>query len=127
MVSLTFICTKLFKHINLKHLMSQDEKYSILLDLNHGFRSGFSCEAHLLNTINDFYHSSNTNSQVDTAFLDFSKAFDMVPHDRLMITLRHYGVQGKLHRWISGFLQQQTQCCGGWMHIIPSKCVFRCP
>ena len=108
-VSLTCICMKLLEHIIVKHLMSHYEKHSILSDLNHGFRSGFSCETQLLNTINDFYQSFDTNTQVDVAFLDFSKAFDVVPHDRLMIKLHHYGVRGKLHRWISGFLQQWTQ------------------
>ena len=34
---------------------------------------------------------------VDIIYLDFKKAFDTVPHARLMITLTAYGINGKLN------------------------------
>jgi len=89
--------------------MKHYEKHSILTELNHGFRSGFSCETQLLNTIKDLYTHFDKNTQVDIAFLDFSKAFDVVPHSKLMRKLEHYGVTGKVNKWISKFLQHRKQ------------------
>ena len=41
--------------------------------------------------------------------MDFSKAFDVVPHNRLLSKLNHYGVQNKTLAWISAFLKDRTQ------------------
>ena len=41
--------------------------------------------------------------------LDFSKAFDKVSHPRLLHKLKHYGVNGRNHAWISAFLNNRTQ------------------
>ncbi len=43
------------------------------------------------------------------AVLDFSKAFDTVPHRHLITKLGHYGVNGKFVAWIAGFLQTRLQ------------------
>ena len=41
--------------------------------------------------------------------LDFSKAFDKAPHQRLLHVLSHYGIRGPLHTWIKNFLIHRTQ------------------
>ena len=43
------------------------------------------------------------------AILDFSKAFDVVPHQRLLIKLDHYGIRGNTKRWIQNFLTDRQQ------------------
>ena len=47
--------------------------------------------------------------QVDLILLDFSKAFNMVPHQCLLTKLVHYGIQGDAHRWIRSWLTLRTQ------------------
>ena len=47
--------------------------------------------------------------QTNMVVLDFSKAFDRVPHQRLMRKLHHYGIRGSTHSWISSFLTGRTQ------------------
>ena len=42
--------------------------------------------------------------------LDFSKAFDTVPHKRLLSKLQLYGITGPVHQWISAFLSGRKQC-----------------
>ena len=51
----------------------------------------------------------DSNKQVDIGILDFSKAFDVVPHQRLLNKLGHYGVDGVVRTWISSFLGGRTQ------------------
>jgi ribonuclease P/MRP protein subunit RPP40 len=46
---------------------------------------------------------------VDTLYLDFSKAFDTVPHQRLGVKLANYGVYGKLWQWIMSCLGATTR------------------
>ena len=55
----------------------------MLTSLNHGFRSGFSCETQLAVTIDEFVKNFDRSIHTDVAILDFSKAFDTVPHRKL--------------------------------------------
>ena len=48
--------------------------------------------------------------QIDIAVLDFSKAFDTVPHDGLLSKLKHYGIDKNIWQWISNFLKNRKQC-----------------
>ena len=42
-------------------------------------------------------------------FLDFSKAFDTVPHQRLLTKLQYYGINNKIYHWISNWLTKRSQ------------------
>jgi len=42
-------------------------------------------------------------------FLDFAKAFDTVPHQRLLAKLQYYGITGRTHHWISQWLTNRMQ------------------
>jgi hypothetical protein len=75
----------------MKHL----EKNKVLTILNHGFRSGYSSETQVAITIQDELESCNNGHQIHIAILDFSKAFDTIPHDRLQHKKDQYGITGK--------------------------------
>jgi hypothetical protein len=47
--------------------------------------------------------------QVDMMILDFSKAFDTVPHRRLLMKLDHYGIRDHTHEWIRQWLTTRKQ------------------
>ena len=107
-VSLTSVCCKILEHVVCRHLMNHLESNNILTNLNHGFRSGFSCETQLLTTMNDLFLAYDQSKQVDIAILDFSKAFDTVPHKKLLHKLNSYGITGQVHTWLSNFLMNRT-------------------
>ena len=48
-------------------------------------------------------------SQIDIAVLDFSKAFDTVPHDGLLSKLKHYSIDEQIWLWIYNFLKSRKQ------------------
>ena len=41
--------------------------------------------------------------------MDFAKAFDKVPHRRLLYKLGYYGIRGSTHMWISSWLSERSQ------------------
>ena len=47
---------------------------------------------------------------VDAIYLDFAKAFDTVPHQKLIMKLEGHGVRGKVAQWIQHFLERRCQC-----------------
>ena len=48
-------------------------------------------------------------SKLDVLSLDFSKAFDRVPHERLFCKLDYYGIRGTYLQWIKEFLTDREQ------------------
>ena len=81
----------------------------ILSPFQHGFRSKHSCETQLLLTTHDIAQQHDLNHQVDIAILDFSKAFDVIPHQRLLNKLSFYGIEGTCKKWIQAFLSGRKQ------------------
>jgi len=46
---------------------------------------------------------------VDIIYLDFQKAFDHIPHNRLLSKVKSYGIEGNLLKWIQNFLTNKKQ------------------
>ena len=60
------------------------DKHGIFTHYNHGFRGKHSCESQLLLTTHELLTRVDHKEQVDVAVLDLSKAFETVPHLRLL-------------------------------------------
>jgi hypothetical protein len=99
-VSLTSITCKLLEHILCSDILKHLDKFNILTDAQHGFRKGRSCESQLITTIEDLAKSVDDSEQTDIILLDFAKAFDKVPHSRLLYKMDYYGVRHHHHQWI---------------------------
>ena len=108
-MSLTSICCKILEHIVHSHVMSHLDNHQMLNDAQHGFRKRRSCESQLILTVQDLAKGLNEGEQIDAVLLDFSKAFDKVPHQSLLEKLRHYGVRDNLNQWIQDFLTDRQQ------------------
>ena len=96
------------EHVICTHIHSHLKKNGLLTPVQHGFRKSHSCESQLLTTLDDLYSSFDASHQTDVGVLDFSRAFDTVPHQRLLGKLAHYGIQGNINRWIESFLTGRT-------------------
>ncbi|KAI8487906.1 hypothetical protein Bbelb_343540 [Branchiostoma belcheri] len=110
-VSLTCISCKLLEHIIHSQIMKHLESNSTLTDYQHGFRAKRSTETQLMLTVHDIHVADALNSkrQVDLAILDFTKAFNKVPHGRLISKPEYYGIQGPTLNWLKAFLTNREQ------------------
>ena len=62
-----------------------------------------------INKMHDIMKSFDSKKQTDLVILDFSKAFDTVPHKKLLHKLNNYGIEGKINKCIENFLTQRQQ------------------
>lgn len=82
---------------------------NVLTEFQHGFRKGYSTVTQLVSVIHSFALSLDNNGQIDVIFLDFRKAFDKVPHDKLIFKLRIIGIPDIFINWIIAYLSKRTQ------------------
>ena len=108
-VSLTCVCCKILEHVIVRQIVHHYERHNILTNHQHGFRAKHSCVSQLITTVHDLLTNHDESVQTDIIVLDFSKAFDKVPHRRLLHKLENYGVRGTTLRWISSFLSGRSQ------------------
>ena len=105
-VSLTYIISKCTGHILVSNIMQHLDSNKFLYALQHSFQTKLSCDTQLLSLFQDL---SSNPSQTDLIIMDFSKAFDKVPHRRLQYKLNLYGIRGTTHAWIQKKLQGISQ------------------
>ena len=77
--------------------------------MQHGFVQGSSCVTQLLSVLHDMGASLDVGEEVDVVYLNFSKAFDLVPHLGLPHKLSLFGIQGSLHAWFINYLSSRYQ------------------
>ena len=108
-VSHTSLCCKIQEHVITCNVLKHLESHDILTDCQHEFRARRSCETQLLTLAQELLAGLDKKHQHDLIILDFSKAFDRVPHQRLMRKLDHYWIRGSTYNWIEAFLTDRTQ------------------
>ena len=83
------------------------EKNAIIKDSQHGFRNKRSCLTNLLDFFNDVFKMYDNSKAVDVIYLDFQKAFDKVPHKRLISKVKAHGITGNLCKWMEDWLSNR--------------------
>ena len=95
-----FIRAKVIEHLRNENLLSMRQ---------FGFINGRSTTIQLLNYLDECADIIAQGGVVDTIYLDFAKAFDTVPHQRLIGKLKSYGISGCILVWIEQFLIGMSQ------------------
>ena len=108
-ISLTSHACKVLESIIRDHIIAFLSDKNIFSTQQHGFTYQKSCFTNLLETFEDWTTFNDQGYSVDVVFLDFKKAFDSVPHQRLLIKLSGYGIKNDCINWISSFLCSRHQ------------------
>ena len=108
-VSLTCHIGKILEKIIKEDMMKYLEENNLFFDSQHGFRNKKSCLTNLLEFVKFVTHKIDEGKPVDVVYLDFQKAFDKVPHERLLIKLEALGVKGMVLNWVREWLKDRIQ------------------
>ena len=108
-ISLTSIPCKILERIIKKHLVNHLDQNNLIRPTQHGFTSHRSTVTNLLDFFETITSCIDEGNNMDVIYLDFSKAFDKVPHARLLEKLRAHGINGKVWDWISNWLSNRKQ------------------
>ena len=102
-------------HLNNNHLIKSSQ---------HGFTKNKSCATNLLEFLQTVQKNMDEGKAMDIIYMDFAKAFDKVPHQRLLTKLKAHGIDGKVFQWISSWIQNRRQrvvlngTFSDWMEVI---------
>ena len=108
-ISITNILCRLLESIIKDVIMDHCNDSHVFTDSQYGFRGKWGCILQLLTVFDTWSKYIDSDIPVDTVFLDFRKAFDSVPHKRLLLKLEKLGVSGNVLKWISDFLSDRLQ------------------
>ena len=108
-VSLTSVVCKIMEGIVRDNVMGYLLQRDKITESQYGFVQGKSTLDNLLKCNDDWTKILDRGGCVDVLFLDFRKAFDSVPHRRLMAKIRKLGVNERCARWVENFLGERSQ------------------
>ena len=106
-ISLLSLVSKVLEHA--VHARTLYIVKPLLHSQQHGFRAGRSCITQLLDVVHNIGKALDCGKEIDMIYLDFSKAFDSVPHDKLIVKLQQFGITGRLLHWYSDYLLGRKQ------------------
>ena len=108
-VSLTSVICKLLERLIKDHMVEFLVKHKLLNSSQHGFLKARSCLTNMLCFLEETTKWIDVGSPVDIIYLDFQKAFDKVPHQRLLLKLKAHGIGDSITDWIEQWLTDRRQ------------------
>jgi len=98
--SLTSVCCKLLGSLKNYHIINYLLENDPLSNRQYRFAKGRSTMLQLLHWLEKWTEYLEKGKQIDTIYSDFEKAFDKVPHKKLISKLHSYGLHGSIINWI---------------------------
>ena len=87
---------KLVRETTVKHKSAN----KLLCNKQFGFISGISTTLQLLRVMDEWTKIIDKGGKIDSVYMDFMKAFDKVPHRRLLHKMHRYKISGKVIKWV---------------------------
>ena len=108
-ISLTPILCKLLETIIRDHIMVHMKLNRLFSNKQYGFLPGRSTTLQLLYAMEDWTTAIENGNYTECIYTDFRKAFDTVPHRRLLKKLRAYGIAPLICKWIESWITGRKQ------------------
>ena len=108
-MSLTCIVCKVFESIISDHLITYFKQNNLFSNKQYGFIHGRSTQIQLLKIIDSWINSIDEGNEINVIYTDFEKAFDKVPHKRLIFKLKQYSIHPLYINWIKQYLNDRKQ------------------
>ena len=108
-VSLISVICKLLESIIRDHMTDFRIKHKLINPSQHGFLKAKSCLTNLLCFLEEITKWVDDGSPVNVIYLDFQKAFDKVPHQRIIPKLKSHGMGNSIINWVEQWLTDRRQ------------------
>ena len=105
-ISILPTIAKITERIVYEQLFSYLSTHHLFSPCQHGFRNNHSTETALLTVTDRVFEAMDRCQVALLCMLDLSKAFDVIPHDRLLVKLEQYGIDV---RWFTSYLSDHRQ------------------
>ena len=108
-----------------KRLSTHSEELSLLRKEQAGFRTKEECITQILTLMEILQYNMRGNKHTYLCFIDFKKAYDMVPHQALLLKLRKMGMSntGRCYKFIEALYEDSKSSVrigelnGGSIHL----------
>ena len=108
-ISILPIFGKIFEKVIYSRLYSFLTAYNVIYDKQFGFRTNHSTSHAINYSINKIIENTEKKNHTIGIFIDLSKAFDTIDHEKLLVKLEHYGIRGKCHDLLKNYLLDRIQ------------------
>ena len=109
-ISIINVFSKIFEKLIANNLLNFLLKNNFFFDKQFGFLPHRSTNQAIIELINHLSDNLNHSQLSLVLCLDISKAFDSIPHDKLLIKLKHAGIRGIALNWFTSYLKDRKQC-----------------
>ena len=108
-VSITSALCRILEKLVRNQIVEYMQSEKLFSHLQFGFLKGRSTSLQLLNIMNDWTSSIENGTFKDCIYLAYQKAFDTVPHNRLISKLYAYNLDARIIKWIKYYLSERKQ------------------
>ena len=99
---------KIMEEVLVRRITDFIRKYKIIDDRQYGFQKGKNINQLLGKFANRVNENLSNNLHSLIMFIDFSKAFDTIPHDKLLKSLERSGLRGQCYKLLQDYLKNRT-------------------
>lgn len=109
MLALTSVVCKVMESLVRDAIVEHLAQHQLIRSSQHVFTAGRSCLTNLLEYMEELTKLIDEGKAVDLIYLDFSKAFNLVGHQRLLATVEGLCIRGKVLAWLGEWLSNMKQ------------------